>query len=471
MTSIQTDPTEGVRSRPPSVDQILTWPLMARLCDLYGRPLVLDAIRGELDHWREEARPFDDADFAAAVEQAVLKAIAPSLRPVFNLTGTVLHTNLGRAPLPREAIEAMVAVVSGASNLEYDLDKGKRGDRDDHVEAWVCHLTGAEAATVVNNNAAAVLLVLNTLARRREVVVSRGELIEIGGAFRLPDIMARAGCKLHEVGTTNRTHPRDFAEAVSSRTGLLMKAHTSNYRIEGFTAEAGESELARIAQDHRVPLAVDLGSGSLLDMTALGLPAEPTVRETLAKGADVVTFSGDKLLGGPQAGIIAGRKDLIRKIKQNSLRRALRSDKQTLAALEAVLRLYGNPESVVERVPALRLLTRPETAIDQTAKAIAAPLKAWAGDGWESDVIPVKSQIGSGSLPLDLLPSAGVRLTPAGSNKRQRSRQLKALSARLRRLPVPVVGRISENALLLDCRCLEDPGPLLAQLAPKENAP
>lgn len=470
MNTSESMPPVTDRSRPPSVDQILTWPLMGRLCSLYGRPLVLDAIRTGLEHWRRQPRPFDGADFVTDVEQAVLKAVAPSLRPVFNLTGTVLHTNLGRAPLPQEAIDAMVAVASGASNLEFDLDKGKRGDRDDHVEARVRRLTGAEAATVVNNNAAAVLLVLNTLARRREVIVSRGELIEIGGAFRLPDIMARAGCKLHEVGTTNRTHPRDFDEAISSRTGLLMKAYTSNYRIEGFTAEVGESELAAIARDRDIPLAVDLGSGSLLDMTALGLPAEPTVRETLGKGADVVTFSGDKLLGGPQAGIIAGRKDLIQRIKRNPLKRALRCDKQTLAALEAVLGLYSNPDTVAQRVPALRLLTRPEYAIKATALAIAEPLRAWAGAGWETLVVPVKSQIGSGSLPLDLLPSAAVRLAPSAGNKRERNRQLKVLSSRLRQLPMPVIGRISDESLLLDCRCLEDEAPFIAQLQPETEA-
>lgn len=444
---------------------------MARLTADHGRPLVLNAVRDQLARWREQAEPFNDTHFAAEVEQAVLTTVSPSQRRVFNLTGTVLHTNLGRAPLPQEAIDAMVAVASGASNLEFDLEKGKRGDRDDHVERWICRLTGAEAATVVNNNAAAVLLVLNTLARRREVVVSRGELIEIGGAFRLPDIMARAGCKLHEVGTTNRTHPRDFEDAIGSKTGLLMKAHTSNYRIEGFTAEVGEAELAAIAHAGQIPLAVDLGSGSLLDMTALGLPAEPTVRDTLAKGADVVTFSGDKLLGGPQAGIIAGRRDVIAKIKKNPLKRALRCDKQTLAALEAVLRLYGNPDTVAQRVPALRLLTRPETAIRETADTLIGPLFRWAGPDWHLDVTDVRSQIGSGSLPLDLLPSAAVRLTPRGGNKRQRGRQLKALSARLRQLPIPVIGRIADETLLLDCRCLEDAGALVAQLEAGASQP
>ena len=238
MTTSEPIATEAVRTRPPSVDHILAWPVMARLAADHGRPLVLDAVRDQLARWREQSEPFNDIDFTADVERVVLATVAPSHRPVFNLTGTVLHTNLGRAPLPQEAIDAMVAVASGASNLEFDLQKGKRGDRDDHVERWICRLTGAEAATVVNNNAAAVLLVLNTLARRREVIVSRGELIEIGGAFRLPDIMARAGRKLHEVGTTNRTHPRDFEDAICSKTGLLMKAHTSNCLL--YTSDAAD---------------------------------------------------------------------------------------------------------------------------------------------------------------------------------------------------------------------------------------
>jgi len=459
-----TAPPQSPPPRPPAVDRVLSWPGVQALARAHGRPMATEAVRDVLGLWRASGEALDDQALLAAVEQRLLNLIAPSMKPVFNLTGTVLHTNLGRAPLPEEAIAAMVSMAGGASNLEYDLDRGQRGDRDDHVEAWLCRLTGAEAATVVNNNAAAVLLTLNSLALRREVIVSRGELIEIGGAFRLPDIMTRAGCKLHEVGTTNRTHGHDYADAIGSRTAMLLKAYTSNYRIEGFTAAVGERELGAIAREHNKPLVVDLGSGSLIDLEELGLPREPTVRETLTKGADVVTFSGDKLLGGPQAGIIVGRADLIRKIRKNPLKRALRCDRLTLAALEAVLRLYGDPERLVQRVPALRLLTRDRASIEALAQRLVTPLTRWAGPDLAVDVVPVKSQIGSGSLPLDLLPSAALRLQPLTTAKRGRSRLLQALSRRLRQLPLPVIGRISEDALLLDCRCLEQEQAFIDQL-------
>ena len=267
-------------SRPPAVDKALSWPGMQALIASHGRALVLDCLRTALDAWRT-GQITGEAELLYAVQRQIERLLTPSMRPVFNLTGTVLHTNLGRAPLPVEAIEAMTAVALGASNLEFDLETGQRGDRDDHVEAWICRLTGAEAATVVNNNAAAVLLVLNALAQRREVVVSRGELIEIGGSFRLPDIMSRAGCKLREVGATNRTHPKDYIEAIGPRTALLLKAHTSNYRIEGFSTALSEAQLAEIAREHQVPLVVDLGAGSLIDLQALGLPAEPVVSRVL----------------------------------------------------------------------------------------------------------------------------------------------------------------------------------------------
>lgn len=439
-------------SRLPAVDRVLGWPVVAALIRAHGRALVVEAIRDELAAWRARPAGITDEAVAAGVSERLQALLAPSQRPVLNLTGTVLHTNLGRAPLPPEAIEAMVAVGAGASNLEYDLDRGRRGDRDDHVESWLCRLTGAEAATVVNNNAAAVLLTLNSLALRREVVVSRGELIEIGGAFRLPDIMSRAGCRLREVGTTNRTHAADYAEAIGERTALLLKAHTSNYRIEGFTADVPVRELAALGRERNVPCVEDLGSGTLVDLTRFGLPHEPTPAESLAAGADLVTFSGDKLLGGPQAGIIVGRADPVKRIRKNPMKRAMRCDRMTLAALEAVLRLYADPEAVARRVPAVRLLVRSANDIEAQAHRLRPTVADWVGELADVDVAPVQSQIGSGSLPVDLLPSFALRLTPRERSGRAPDR----LARRLRALPVPVIGRVSEGSVLLDMRCLED---------------
>ena len=449
-------------TRPPSVDKTLAWPGVKDLIACHGRTLVLDALRSGLQRWRD-GLIHDEQSLLSDVRTRLEGWLMPSFKPVFNLTGTVIHTNLGRAPLPPEAIEAMTAVASGASNLEYELDSGRRGDRDVHVEDWICRLTGAEAATVVNNNAASVLLVLNALASRKEVIVSRGELIEIGGSFRLPDIMARAGCKLREVGTTNRTHTHDYADAIGKSTAMLLKAHTSNYAVQGFTSSLSESELAAIAHDHGIPLVVDLGSGSLIDMQELGLPAEPVVRDVLAQGVDVVTFSGDKLLGGPQAGIIAGRADLIARIRKSPLKRALRCDKLTLAALSAVLRLYANPETLAQRIPALRLLSREQTAIQTTVEALLPALRSWTGDSIDVDSTDTLSQIGSGSQPLDRLPSAALRLRSQQGNKRARSRELRELASQLRQLPVPVIGRIADDSVLLDCRCVEDPDTLASQ--------
>lgn len=456
------------RHRLPAVDRVLGWPAVAALVDAHGRQPVLDAVRGELAGWRASGNPADDPSIVAGVEQRVVAAATSSQVPVFNLTGTVLHTNLGRAPLPPEAIEAVVRVTTGASNVEYDLETGKRGDRDAHVESWLQRLTGAEAATVVNNNAAAVMLMLNTLAQRRQVVVSRGELIEIGGAFRLPDIMARAGCKLHEVGTTNRTHLQDYAEAMESRPAMALKVHTSNYRIEGFTAAPAEHELARLTREQGIPFAVDLGAGTLVDLTRYGLPHEPTPKEALAGGADLVTFSGDKLLGGPQAGVIAGRADLIARIRKNPMKRAMRCDRMTLAALEAVLRLYADPDRLCDRVPTLRLLTRPKDSIREAAGRLQPVLAQWLVDEpVRVDHVAVASQIGSGSLPVDRLPSHALRVQPAA--RRGGGRLLGHIAARLRRLPVPVIGRIADGALLLDLRCLDDEHAFRAQLGDNER--
>jgi L-seryl-tRNA(Ser) seleniumtransferase len=420
--------------------------------------VVTNAIRTVLAIVRTEiaARDADVSDEALIdrIARESQAQTAPSLRRVFNLTGTILHTNLGRAPLPEEAITAVIAAAREPSNLEFDLDTGTRGDRDAHVERVLCSLTGAEAATVVNNNAAAVLLVLNTLALRKEVPTSRGELIEIGGSFRMPDIMRRAGCTLREIGTTNRVHLRDYADAIGSKTGLVMKVHTSNYEIVGFTSEVSEAELSSLCRERGVPLVVDLGSGTLVDLAQYGLPHEPTPSEALAHGADIVTFSGDKLLGGPQAGLIVGRADLVEAITRNPLRRTLRVDKMTTAALSAVLAIYADPDRLAARLPVLTLLTRPLTEIRAAAERLA-PLMSAALDRIAAvRVSDCESQIGSGALPTRTIPSAGLTFHPR--TRRSAGIALQRIASAFRRLPIPVIGRIQDGAFILDLRALID---------------
>jgi L-seryl-tRNA(Ser) seleniumtransferase len=444
-------------TRPPSLDKLLDSPALRELIEQHGRASVLTAAREALDAWRgDAAQPFDTAHFEQRCRAQLGARAAMQLRPVFNLTGTVLHTNLGRALLPQVAIDAVTALMGQPGNLEYDLARGARGDRDDHIEGLLRELTGAEAATVVNNNAAAVLLVLAALAEKKQVIVSRGELIEIGGAFRIPDIMRRANATLVEVGTTNRTHLRDFEAAIGPKTALVMKVHASNYAIVGFTAGVPVAELAALCKSRHIALAEDLGSGALIDMTRWGLPAEPTPQQSIAAGVDVVTFSGDKLLGGPQAGLIVGDKALIAKIRKNPLKRALRLDKMTIAALEAVLKLYRDPDRLAERLPTLRLLTRAQGEIQAVAERIAPALVRALGDAATVQVLPCKSQIGSGSLPVDRLPSACVAIgAPAGA-KRAGSFPDR-LAVALRALPQPVIGRIEDGQVRLDMRCLDGP--------------
>jgi len=384
------------------------------------------------------------------------------MRAVLNLTGTVIHTNLGRALLAEPALRHLLTTMGGPNNLEYDLASGGRGDRDTIVESLLCEITGAQAATVVNNNAAAVLLTVAALARGREVIVSRGELVEIGGAFRMPDVMASAGAELVEVGTTNRTHAHDYERAINERTALVMKVHTSNYAVQGFTSAVHEAELAAIAHARGVPLATDLGSGSLVDLAAYGLPREPLPQEMLAAGCDLVTFSGDKLLGGPQAGLIVGSKEAVGRIRKFPMKRALRMSKLPLAALEATLMLYLRPERLAQDLPTLRLLTRPAAAIRALAHTLAPLVAQAVAPGFAVEVVALQGQIGSGSLPVERLPSAGLALAPAG--KQRVGRALDALAAAWRALPRPVIGRIADDRLLLDLRCLEDSAAFVDQL-------
>lgn len=453
----------------PSVDRLLSARPFAPLLAQYGRTRVTALLRAHLEGLRraalagalESAVLTDDA-VAAALTTSLAAAARPALRPVFNMTGTVLHTNLGRALLPEEAVRAITCALTAPVNLEFDLESGGRGERDALVEPLLCELTGAEAATVVNNNAAAVLLMLSALTARREVLVSRGELIEIGGSFRLPDIMRRAGAKLIEVGTTNRTHLKDYRDALGSRSALLLKVHTSNYAISGFTASVPLEALVKLGHSRSVPVAVDLGSGSLIDLTRWQLPAEPTVHAALAAGADLVTFSGDKLLGGPQAGIIVGRADLVARLRKDPLKRAVRVDKLTLAALEAVLALYRAPEFLPERLTTLRLLTRPAGEVQAQAVRLQPRVQRALGDSYEVAAAPLASQIGSGALPVDQLPSHGLAIRPARGGRGA----LPRLEAALRALPRPVLGRLKDKALRLDLRCLEhaDEAEFVAQL-------
>ncbi|HAU4331064.1 L-seryl-tRNA(Sec) selenium transferase [Citrobacter freundii] len=444
-------------SQLPAIDRLLRDSAFSALRESHGHTRVVDLLRHMLDEAREtirdaQALPAWCNDWAQEACTRLERESQSALRPVINLTGTVLHTNLGRASQAEEAIDAVVQAMRTPVTLEYDLDGAGRGHRDRALADLLCRITGAEDACIVNNNAAAVLLMLAATASGKEVVVSRGELVEIGGAFRIPDVMSQAGCVLREVGTTNRTHASDYRQAVNENTALLMKVHTSNYSIEGFTKAVDEMELAVMGQELDIPVVADLGSGSLVDLSQYGLPKEPMPQQLIAAGVSLVSFSGDKLLGGPQAGIIVGKKEMIARLQHHPLKRALRADKMTLAALEATLRLYLHPEVLAEKLPTLRLLTRTEEAIRAQAQRLQARLEEHYGDTFALNVMPCLSQIGSGSLPVDRLPSAALTFTPHDG----RGSRLEALAAHWRELPVPVIGRIYDGRLWLDLRCLED---------------
>jgi len=389
-------------------------------------------------------KPLLDEVVARARER--IDADRPRMQPVVNATGVILHTNLGRALLAESALAAMVTAARAPVNLEYSLATGDRGDRDDLIEQELCELTGAEGATVVNNNAAAVLLVLNSLAEGREVIVSRGELIEIGGSFRLPDVMARAGALLREVGTTNRTHRDDYARAIGPQSALLMKVHPSNYRIVGFTATVELRELVELARLHDLVVVEDLGAGALIDLSRFGLPREPVVRESIDAGAALVTFSGDKLLGGPQAGVVVGQARLIARLKRNPLWRALRCDKLRLAALEATLRLYRQSAEPERALPTLRLLTRPLAAIAEIAENARALLVQQLGPEFTVTIVESRAQIGSGAQPAEELVSRALKITHPELSATQ-------IAARFRR--ARIIGRVHDDAFLLDLRAVE----------------
>ncbi len=433
----------------PSIDRLLRSPKLAFLVHAHGAETIKQSLRSIQAAWRATGEvpewATDPEEYARRLEDQLAGA---SYRPVFNLTGTMIHTNLGRALLDPEMFRSIEPLVTRPVNLEFDLASGRRGDRDRVVESRLQVLTGAPAATVVNTNAAALMLCLNTAALGREVIVSRGELIEIGGSFRLPELMERAGCRLVEVGTTNRTHLRDYQAAIGERTGMLLKVHPSNYHISGFTHDVGVAELAALAREHRLPLCVDLGSGTLVDLRKWGLPHEPMPQEILAQGADLVTFSGDKLLGSVQAGIIVGDSENVGAIKRNPMKRALRPDKLTLAFLDRTLRLYENPERLAERLPLLRSLTRTLGELENQGEVLARSLETVLGD-FDVRLVPSEVQIGSGSLPNQRIASRAVRITHDDPS------EVRRLGERLRRLATPVIGRLHQEAVWLDVRGAE----------------
>ena len=411
-----------------------------------GVRVVLDGQRRRvLEGHKVESSDLELSVLLESIQLKIRELYQPAFRKVINGTGVIIHTNLGRSVLPGDILSQLSETSGNYSNLEFDLATGKRGSRYSLVEELLCELTGAEAALVVNNNAAAVLISLDTLACEKEVIVSRGQLVEIGGSFRIPDVMARSGAKLIEVGATNRTHLKDYRNAITSDTGLLLKVHTSNYCIIGFTSEVNNKELVSLGKRHQIPVMEDLGSGCLVDLSPYGLKKEPTVQEVVASGMDVITFSGDKLLGGPQAGIILGSREIIERIKKNPMNRALRIDKFTLSALESILRLYREPQTVFERVPTLNMISTPIEVIQHKAEQLAEVLKKGISTCCTIQIAEVMSRVGGGAMPEQNLPSRAVILRPL-------SMKINRLEEKLRKLEIPIIGRVENDRLILDMR-------------------
>jgi L-seryl-tRNA(Ser) seleniumtransferase len=450
------DSKEMLRSL-PAVDELLRQEAISDAAETYPRTLVVRAIRNVLDRKRQailkgevalEPEELPQAKLVNEILEELEHLASFTLRRVVNGTGIIVHTNLGRSPLCQDALDRLQLIGSGYSNLEYDLAAGKRGSRYVHAEAILCEITGAEGALVVNNNAAAVVLVLNTLAQGREVVVSRGQLVEIGGSFRIPDIMARSGARLREVGCTNRTHPNDYEAAIGPETALLLDVHASNYQIIGFTAEVGLRELVELGRRHEVPVMQDLGSGCFVDVTPFGLLGEPLVQDSVRSGADVITFSGDKLLGGIQAGIILGRNELIARLRKNPLTRALRVDKLTLAALEATLRLYRDEDTAIQAIPTLKMIATDLKTLEDRARGLVETLRANIPESIEVEIMDGSSMVGGGALPVQSLPT---KLVAISSTEMSAAR----LEVRFRGYVTPIIGRVEQELFLLDVRTLQ----------------
>lgn len=438
----------------PKVDIILEYEAIQASITKYGRDIVVDAIRVEMDELRkfigtcdsEEVAKEAIANVVSSIVKRAEKTMQPNMRKVINATGTILHTNLGRAPISKEHMLHIAEIATGYSNLEYNLEAGKRGERYSHFEELLCKITGAEAAMAVNNNAAAVMLILSSLGKGGEVIVSRGELVEIGGKFRIPDVMEQSGAKLVEVGTTNKTHFSDYEDAINENTAALLKVHTSNYRIVGFTESVAIDELVPLAKEREIPVIEDLGSGVLIDLSKYGITYEPTVQDSIRAGADVVCFSGDKLLGGPQAGIIIGKKKYIDKMKKNQLTRALRIDKFTAATLEVVLQEYLSEERAIEKLPVLQMITKPVEKVEKEAEELFKFLEALELPV-ELGMEACESQIGGGSLPLERIPSKAVTMKPIKISTAE-------LEERMRFLPIPIIPRTMNDQILMDARTI-----------------